>query len=84
MSRSLPTLTKGTEMYSYQKDVLLSGESHVRLAGWPQRWCPREIFSDGDLRSLAGDSFSVPVAAVIQCAFYMNHMHRGGSRNLTA
>ena len=70
-SGSIPTLTRNTELYSFEHDTVLSGESHLRLLGWPQHFCSGD-FSQGELRNLAGDSVSVPVFALLLAAMYNN------------
>ena len=67
-----PTLTGTTIIYSYEKDLALTGDDHLRILGWGKRMAPSELFSEADRRSLAGDGFSVPIAASLCFAYYMN------------
>ena len=68
----VPCFTQNAALYSFEHDAMLSGLSHMRSIGWPSECAPLGIISDGDCRSLAGDSFSVPLATVVQTALAMN------------
>ena len=71
-SYSLATPTTSLEIYSYEKDWVLSGDSMLRLLGWPENRFPVEKFSNHELRGLAGESFSIPIVTQLTMAFYLN------------
>ena len=71
-SYSLATPTTSLEIYSYEKDWVLSGDSMLRLLGWPENRFPVEKFSNHELRGLAGESFSIPIVTQVTMAFYLN------------
>jgi hypothetical protein len=66
------TTTTSCELYSYEADAVLSGLAMMRCMGHPSDSCPIECFSERDLRSRAGESFSVPIIAVLTYAFYLS------------
>ena len=61
-----------SELYSFEKDGVLSGEAVMRALGWPKHKCPMSQFSEAELRNLAGDAFSPAIAAVNSYAFWLN------------
>ena len=69
-SHSLATPTTSLEIYSYEKDWVLSGDSMLRLLGWPENRFPVEIFSNHELRCLSGESFSIPIVTQLIMASY--------------
>ena len=71
-SYSLATPTTSLEIYSYEKDWVLSGDSMLRLLGWPENRFPVEMFSNHELRCLSGESFSIPIVTQLIMAFYLN------------
>jgi hypothetical protein len=71
-STSPPTVTTRSMLYSFEKDVVLSGHAHMRLMGWPADRCPAERFSDTDLRALAGESYSVPLSTMLNFTLFCN------------
>ena len=70
-SENVPTLTKTSELYSFRHDAILSGDAHGRLMDWPSDWSPPKL-SQSELRSLAGDSYSLPIMAMIAMGLYSN------------
>lgn len=68
----LPTPTTNSCVYSYEFDCVLSSEAAARGMGWPTGFCPREVLSPTQLRSLVGESFSVPIIAQLSYIMYMN------------
>ena len=66
------TLTKNTVLYNYGKDCTLSGHGHLCLMGWPKHFGPKELFSDGECRQLAGESYSAPICLLIMDVMYTN------------
>ena len=65
-------ITTSTSLYSFERDVVISGEGLVKLHGWDKHVAPLERFNENECRSLAGDSVSVPIAALMQCAMVYN------------
>ena len=57
--------------YSYDRDVVLSGMSQMQLMGWPRAFLARR-FTDSDLRHLSGESFSLPICAMLHFCMYCN------------
>ena len=70
-AQNVPTLTKTAELYSFRHDAILSGDTHVRMMGWPYDCTPPKL-SQSELRSLAGDSYSLPIMAMIVMGLYSN------------
>ena len=68
---SLPTFACNSLIYSFQHDQTLTGSTHLRVIGWPLESMPGTIFSDSELRNLAGESFSVCLATVLQTAIFL-------------
>jgi hypothetical protein len=66
------TLTTSCELYSYEGDCVISGAGHMRAMGWPNNCVPIDEFSESDVRSLAGESYRVPIACIATNAFYLN------------
>ena len=67
----LSCLTQQSLVYSYEHDVLLTGHSHMKTFGWGASYISRR-FSDAELRSLAGEAVSVPIAGLLVSACYLN------------
>ena len=77
--KGVGTLTTSTALYSFECDAVLSGAAGIQLMGWHRGAAPMEQVSESTARNLAGDSFSVPLAALMQCALFWNPPpHRGG------
>ena len=70
----LPCFGTNTIIYSFQHDQVFTGSSHLRFIGWPLQMMPSGIFSDNEQRNLAGESFSVPLCALLQTAIFLNPM----------
>ena len=69
---AFPSLPSNTcPIYSYERDTVLSGKAHMALSGWHADSAPAEHFSDGDLRNLAGECFSVQAWAQVFYVFYL-------------
>ena len=68
----VPTLCSSSEIYSYEYDAVLSGEAHLLLLGWPRNTFPSELFSNAELRSLAGESFALCTIAHIVYCYFLN------------
>ena len=67
-----PVACKSTIMYSFAEDRLLSGHGQLRAMGCPNGCAPREAFSEGQMRCLSGEQFSVPIICMLSFAFYCN------------
>ena len=67
-----PTPTMNMELYSYERDCRVSGEAILRLMGWPRHRAPMEYFTEAQLTSLAGESFSVPTIAQLAFICFQN------------
>ena len=65
-----PVLCRQSMVYSFEADAVLSGWGHLLLLGWPRSTAPRAQATDGDLRDLAGESYSVPIMAMLTYAVY--------------
>ena len=66
------TLATCGQWYSYERDCVLSGAGQLCLLGWPSRFMPNEVFRDYECRLVAGDCFSVPIAAQRSFIYFMN------------
>ena len=71
MSTQPFTMTTSATLYSYEADAVLSGAAMLKAVGWPAGYMPAEAFSETVLRSLAGESFSVPIIAQVSFAIYL-------------
>jgi hypothetical protein len=69
-SEGAKTLCSSSFVYSFELDSLLSGMDMMRLQGWSSAKLHR--FSDGTLRDLAGEGFSLPCAGAVLYAFFLN------------
>ena len=66
----LKTFTTRTLLFSLRDDSVWWAGHHLRLMGWGRQFVDGR-FSDGELRSLAGDSFSVPIVTLIGMGCYL-------------
>ena len=71
LSRGAPTITSGSQLYSYKMDTVISAQAQLQLMGWPRHVGPAESFSEGEVQDLVGNSFSVPVIAHVCYAIYL-------------
>lgn len=69
---AIPTLCRSTRAYSFEADTMLTGHSHLRLLGHGRTVAPHTAFPDAELRKLAGDGYSLPIAACCALAYYAN------------
>jgi hypothetical protein len=67
----LGCLLTTSELYNFRHDCVISGESHLRLMGFPSNLAPTYAFSEGNLRHLAGEAFSMPCCASVLLAVYL-------------
>ena len=67
-----PCFTTSSFLYSFEHDQIMSGASHLRGMGHPRSSMPLARFSDATCRQLSGESFSVPISAVIQTSLSLN------------
>ena len=69
-----PLLAQRTRPYSYEHDCLLSGQDAMRLQGFPAgaKYMPPHMFTDDQLRSLAGESYFIPNMAVLTYRYFLN------------
>jgi len=67
-------LAQRTRPYSYEHDVLLSGRDNMALQGFPKgpEFTPAHLFQDDEVRSLAGESYFLPVMGVLVYTYYLN------------
>ena len=65
----------GSQVYSYEKDVMLTGRNHLRLMGWGDEVKAAMNFSDNELRAMAGQSYSVPWIAGLHYCIWANPYH---------
>lgn len=66
------TLTQNSQLYSFTHDACLSGCGNLQLMGWPRSVAPPSRFTEGDLRALAGEGYSLPWAAMIHYVMWAN------------
>jgi hypothetical protein len=67
-----PTLCTSAEVYTFAGDAVLSGNAHFLMNGWPQGFCPRDLFQEQELRNMAGEAVSLPCLSLVMFAFYCN------------
>ena len=67
-----PCLCQGTKPYSFEKNTALSGMDAMRLQGFPEQLPPEHVVTDKNLRSLAGEAFSLPMMAGVFYAYWLN------------
>ena len=63
VSDGLPCLVANSICYKFGADQII---------GWPSDRIPSALVSDGEARDLAGNSFSIPIAGLIQAACIAN------------
>ena len=69
----LPCLLANSIFYSFEKNICLSGASHLEIMGWDQDDCPPlDVISDHEARDLAGNAFSLPCSALVSAAYIAN------------
>lgn len=70
----LGALLQTSYKYTYEGDFVLTGTDHLSIHGFPGRVLgqARRLFSDAEIRSLAGESFNLPCVGTIVAAYYMN------------
>jgi hypothetical protein len=70
-----PLLTQTNLPFSFQHATALSGRDALSLQGFPnEAWLvPPHLLSDQEARSLAGESFFLPVVTTLTYAFWLNH-----------
>ena len=56
---TLRTLTTSSIIYSFERDLVLTGSDHMRLQGWPDRFLRGT--PESDLQQLAGEGTSLPL-----------------------
>ena len=66
------TLITSSLAYSYRHDAVLSGEGHLRVLGRPEWQCPGELFTEHQLRHLAGEACSSVCMGIVLTAYYAN------------
>ena len=66
------TLTTKNLWYNYKHDTVLPGMCQLQLMGWPRRYCVGQGYSDPELRELSGQSFSVPIACMLDYVQWAN------------
>ena len=73
-SRGCPrTLTTSTCLYSFEKDVVLSGVNMLQLMGWStQRVLCASHASDHQIKVLAGEAYSLPWCTLLHAILYNN------------
>lgn len=75
-SVGLRCLLQGSHAYSFEHDFCLSGYDALRLQGAPLQCAPQDdgptSFSDANIRSLAGEAFSAPIATCVAYAYFLN------------
>jgi hypothetical protein len=65
------TFRQNSISYSYEFDRVLSGQGQMEIMGWPRCVLPPQL-TDGQYRSLSGESYSVPVITALNCCLYAN------------
>ena len=69
---NIKRLQRNSVMYSYEKDLVLSGLSHLQMIGWHPHSAPDSVATDAELRDLSGSSFSIPISALVMSALISN------------
>ena len=72
ISFGLPCLVANSVVYNFGADRILSGHGNLQTFGWPSDRIPRAVLSDSEARDIAGNSFSIPIAGLIQMACIAN------------
>ena len=67
-----PVFTTSSCIYAFEKDVLITGGHQIQAIVWPSSMVPLSALRDSECKSLSGESFSVPLATLIQAAFVFN------------
>ena len=69
-------LCQSSQVYSYEKDIVLTGRNHLRLMGWGDEVKAAMNFSDNELRAMAGQSYSCPWIAALHYCVWANPYHQ--------
>ena len=68
-----PCLLSNSLLYSFELDTCISALAHMQIMGWPSSYCDDDsVLTEGELRDLSGNCFSVPLAAIVSSAMVMN------------
>ena len=68
-----PCLVANSVVYSLERDTTISGRGLMMCMGWPEQYVEcDDIVSDAELRDIAGNSSSCPIACIISPACIMN------------
>ena len=76
--RQIPCLHSHPCVWSYQYDFVLPAEFHMKLQGWPNKYCMLAAPEDSTeamsakTKSLAGQGMTLPVLAAVIYAYYLN------------
>ncbi len=65
------TFRQNSYCYSYAHDMVVSGSGQLMLMGWPRSHLPAAE-PDSDFRSLSGESYSLPLCAVLNFLAFAN------------
>lgn len=68
----LSTLTTASVKYSFEGDCVLSGEDSLSTLGFPAAMRRNHGMTAAEIRSLAGEAFSLPCSATVLACFYLN------------
>ena len=68
----LKTLTQRSSTYSYEGDCVFSAEDHLKTLGFSDAHTRSTGMSQGELKSLSGEAFSMPCVSLCFFMFYMN------------
>lgn len=72
MSCGPPTWTSTTAAYSFSEDRVVSGKGAMRVLGHPNDRMSGDLFSEAQLKDLAGQGCSVPCCVLIASLMYSN------------
>ena len=72
LSYHAPTPATSTVMYSFQHDRTISPAGWMQLFGWPRSMTPYGLLTEAEYAQIAGNGFSVCIAAVVSTAMYCN------------
>jgi hypothetical protein len=67
----LMTLKQASSIYSYSESITLTAEHHMHMNGWPSTINTSQIGAK-DLKSMAGEGYSLPCATLALLAYYFN------------
>ena len=69
---AIRTACTSTMLYSFERDMALTGCNMLQLLGWSATRLPSSRMSDANLKLLAGEAYSLPWVTMLHALLYAN------------